>query len=287
MERQVRIAIVGPGNLGKTLGLWLQRAGYRVDEVIFRDSPGSRAAAFALSRRLSARAADIGSASLDANLVWLTVPDRAISTCAATLANRVNVDWKGKVVVHSSGALPSDELSILREKGAAIASVHPFMTFVAGSAPSADGVLFAVEGDERALRATRRIIQKLRGIVFPIAKKDKPAYHAWGSFTSPLFVALLVTAEQVAAAAGVAPGNMRSGMMPILEETLRNYAKKGAAGAFSGPIIRGDVATVKKHLDVLKKVPGAREVYLALARSAVRNLPAAKRRPLAKLLVRR
>jgi predicted short-subunit dehydrogenase-like oxidoreductase (DUF2520 family) len=281
----VRIAIVGPGNLGRALGLSLKRAGYRIDEVIFRETPGSRARAVSLSRRLGARATSIRNASLAADVVWLTVPDRAISACAATLANRVN--WKGKVVLHSSGALPSDELDVLRQKGAAIASVHPFMTFVPGSAPSLETVPFALEGERTAVRAARRIIQKLDGIVFPILKKDKAAYHAWGSFTSPLFIALLATAERVAASAGVAPGVRRARMMPILEETLRNYAKKGADRAFSGPIIRGDVATVKKHLAVLKKVPEAREVYLALARSALRNLRASNRRQLAQLLVER
>jgi predicted short-subunit dehydrogenase-like oxidoreductase (DUF2520 family) len=73
-------------------------------------------------------------------------------------------------------------------------------------------------------------------------------------------------------------------MLPILKQTLSNYARLGAAGSFSGPIARGDVATVEKHLKVLGKVPGTREVYIALARAALRDLPAKNRAALEKIL---
>jgi len=73
-------------------------------------------------------------------------------------------------------------------------------------------------------------------------------------------------------------------MIPILLQTLANYAAFDAAGAFSGPIVRGDVETVKRHLRVLRGTPAARDVYLALARSALRYLPAKGKNSLKKLL---
>ena len=66
-------------------------------------------------------------------------------------------------------------------------------------------------------------------------------------------------------------------MLPILNQTLANYARLGAPGSFSGPIARGDLETVRKHLKVLQDIPGAREVYVALARVAMRELPAKNR----------
>jgi len=75
-------------------------------------------------------------------------------------------------------------------------------------------------------------------------------------------------------------------MLPILGQTLANYARLGAPGSFSGPIVRGDIETVKKHLSVLRGVPGAREVYVALARVALRDLPAKNRVALEKILKR-
>jgi predicted short-subunit dehydrogenase-like oxidoreductase (DUF2520 family) len=73
-------------------------------------------------------------------------------------------------------------------------------------------------------------------------------------------------------------------MLPIVKQTLRNYEKLGAEGAFSGPIIRGDVSTVRKHLAALKKAPAAREVYLALARMAMKSLPVGNKKELKKVL---
>jgi predicted short-subunit dehydrogenase-like oxidoreductase (DUF2520 family) len=158
------------------------------------------------------------------------------------------------------------------------------MTFVPGVVPEFADVPFAVEGDASAVRLARRIARDLGGRAFAIDKKYKPAYHAWGAFASPLLLSLLVTAERVAAVAGVPREIARTRMLPIIRQTLANYAKRGPAGAFSGPIIRGDAATLEKHLRVLRRVPEAREVYLALARSALKNLPAKNKQQLRKVL---
>ncbi|MGA8215173.1 MAG: DUF2520 domain-containing protein, partial [Candidatus Sulfotelmatobacter sp.] len=217
-----------------------------------------------------------------AEVVWFCVPDGAIARAAESLAGAA--DWRGKVALHSSGALTSDELAVLRRLGAAVATVHPLMTFVRGSRPSFAGVPFAVEGSLRAARIARAIVLDLRGRAFTIRKSQKEAYHAWGMFASPLLTALLVASERVAVAAGVGRNAASQRMLPILRQTLANYELLGAPGSFSGPIARGDVATVEKHLRVLRGVPGAREIYVALARAALRDLPAKNRAALKKIL---
>jgi predicted short-subunit dehydrogenase-like oxidoreductase (DUF2520 family) len=73
-------------------------------------------------------------------------------------------------------------------------------------------------------------------------------------------------------------------MLPIVQQTLANYSALGPAAAFSGPIVRGDVETVRKHLQALDKIPGAKDVYIALAKSATVYLPAGNRRELKKIL---
>jgi len=158
------------------------------------------------------------------------------------------------------------------------------MTFVQGVTPSLQGVPFAVEGDTPAVRIARGIVRQLGGELFAIQKKNKPAYHAWSAFASPLLISALVAAEQVAGAAGIPRQAARRMMLPIVRQTVANYARYGPAGAFSGPIIRGDAETLRKHLKILRRIPGAKDVYLALARSAVRNLPAHNRRLLQKVL---
>jgi predicted short-subunit dehydrogenase-like oxidoreductase (DUF2520 family) len=221
-------------------------------------------------------------AEISAKVIWFCVPDRAIAATAGSLLKATA--WKRKIALHSSGALTSDELAALRRRGAAIASVHPLMTFVQDSRPALAEVPFAIEGDASAVRTARRIVRDLRGWPFPIRKRRKQLYHTWAMFVSPLLTALLAASEDVAIAAGVDRRSARKRMLPILSQTLANYARLGGPGSFSGPIARGDVATVQQHLRVLRSVRGAREVYVALALVALRNLPAKNRAGLEKLL---
>jgi predicted short-subunit dehydrogenase-like oxidoreductase (DUF2520 family) len=277
MAAKPRVAIVGAGNLGTALALALQRAGYAVEAVIARSRGASLRKAQALAKQVGARASTDLS-DVRAGLIWFCVPDAEIARAARSLAGKI--EWKGRVALHSSGALTSDELSVLRRRGAAVASVHPLMTFVRGSRPSLAGVPFAVEGDPAAVRVARRVVENLGGHAYSIRQKDKAAYHAWATFASPLFTALLATTEQVAALAGVSRKAARQRIIPILLQTLSNYAAFGAAGGFSGPIIRGDVDTVKRHLRVLRGAPVARKVYISLAKAALAYLPGKNKRAL-------
>jgi predicted short-subunit dehydrogenase-like oxidoreductase (DUF2520 family) len=281
MVRKPRIAIVGPGRLGSALALELRRAGYRISEIVSGNSIASRRNAGALAKQVQARVATARS-HLEGDLIWFCVPDREIARAAGQLTEVV--DWSGKLALHSSGALASDELRVLRKRGAAVASVHPLMTFVRGSVASLNGVAFALEGDPAAVRVARRIVRDLGAETFSISSKRKTAYHAWGAFTSPLLIALLVTAERVAHVAGLSTAQARRKMLPIVQQTLANYAKLGPAGAFSGPIVRGDTQVVRQHLQELKNVPQARAVYLALARAGLRYLPARNRGKLERVL---
>ena len=277
------MSIVGAGNLGTALALTLPSAGCEVKFIATRTKSGNRRRARALARRVKARLVELGKQPLDTALVWITVPDDSIAQVARKLADAQ--DWKGRIVFHSSGALTSDELAPLRGKGARVASVHPMMTFVRSSVPSMAGVAFAIEGDPVATRAAREIVERLGGDAFPIRKQHKVLYHAFGSFASPLVIALMASLEQVAQAAGVRKRDIKRVMLPLLLQTLRNYLYQDAASAFSGPLVRGDITTVRKHLEALQKLPDAREVYVALARAAVGNLPVKNRRKLEQVLM--
>jgi len=276
------ITVVGAGNLAGALATALRRAGYKIDQIVSRRSAASLRRARRLAREVGASAVAASRVRIRAEVVWFCVPDGAIAAAADSLAD--TADWRGKVALHSSGALTSDELAALRMRGAALASVHPLMTFVRGSRPSLAGVPFAIEGNPKAVGAARAIVLRLHGRAFIIPKERKEAYHTWGMFASPLLTALLAASERVALAAGVHRKAARERMLPILRQTLANYARLGAPGSFSGPIARGDAATVGKHLQVLLEVPEVREIYVALAHAALRYLPAKNRAVLGKML---
>src|SRR5271157_2523396 len=180
------VSIVGAGNLGTALALTLPGAGCEVKFIATREKSGNQRQAKALARQVKARLVELGKQPLDTDLVWIAVPDDSISQVARQLAGAQ--DWKGRIVFHSSGALTSDELALLRERGARVASVHPMMTFVRGSVPNMAGVAFAIEGDAVATRAATEIVERLGGDAFPIRKQNKALYHAFGSFASPLVI---------------------------------------------------------------------------------------------------
>jgi predicted short-subunit dehydrogenase-like oxidoreductase (DUF2520 family) len=276
------ITLLGAGNLAQALGPALKSAGYKIDFVAARETASSRRRAAMLAGTLEARTQSLNDAGPTSNIVWICHTDDALAETAKLLARKAG--WTGKIVLHSSGALSSDVLSPLKRKGASTASLHPMMTFVPGATPRMEEVPFAVEGDTRAVAVARRIVHDLGAESFAIKKTAKPLYHALGSFSSPLIVAALVTAERVGRSAGLTASQTRRVMTPILRQTMKNYAERGAAAAFSGPIKRGDVNTVLRHLKELRRVPGASDVYRALVKSALVDLPSAKRKELMRLL---
>jgi predicted short-subunit dehydrogenase-like oxidoreductase (DUF2520 family) len=288
-----KIAIVGAGRLGSALARELFRARYTASEIIGREKSSAQSEMRALAASVSAQASTIKGARFDADVIWICVPDRKIAQVAREMAARIpsamqkesgRKRWRGKVVIHSSGALTSDELDILRARGADVASVHPLMTFVPDSVPSLKGVPFGIEGDRRAVGTVKRILQRLGAQAFMVRKENKAAYHAWATLLSPLFLAFLTSTEMVAQRAGLSARQARTRMLPIMRQSLANYVALGPGNAFSGPVVRGDAETVNKHLQVLQTLPRARDVYVALAKAAVLHSPARNRRELTTLV---
>jgi predicted short-subunit dehydrogenase-like oxidoreductase (DUF2520 family) len=224
----------------------------------------------------------VGKAATDSDIVWLCVPDDAIAGCARQLA--ATGTWAKRVVLHSSGALGSNALSPLREQGASVASLHPMMTFAAGVKLSWEGIPFAVEGDAAAVRKSRALVRDLGGSIFRIRPEDKALYHMSGFFAAPLLLTTLAMAERVAIAAGIPRRSARAFLEPIVRQTVENYLVQGAAASLTGPLVRGDVATLRKHIKALRRVPEACQAYFALARAAVEMLPVKHRKELKRLL---
>jgi predicted short-subunit dehydrogenase-like oxidoreductase (DUF2520 family) len=281
--RKGTIDLVGAGKLANFLAPALLRAGFTITEIVARDEPGAMKHAQKLAREVGARAVKMDDAALNSEIMWLAVPDGMIRPVAESLAIPAN---RGAVrfAFHSSGALGSRELSSLKSAGLAVASVHPLMTFVPGTKPVLSGVPFAMEGDSRAIGKAREIVRAVGGTSLPIAARQKAAYHAWATMTSPLLLAYLVSLEQAGRQAGLRRERSRRMSLPILRQTLENYARLGAASSFTGPFIRGDAETIKKHLALMKPSSKARGVYVALARVALDALPIKNRQQLRRLL---
>jgi predicted short-subunit dehydrogenase-like oxidoreductase (DUF2520 family) len=279
---QRTVSIIGPGNWGSSLAQALVGAGVGLDEVIVPTGRGSRSYA-PRARSLPRTALD--RARLEADILWLCVPDAAIAQVTRQLVKRVVKrvgarGLKGQIVIHSSGALSSTLLQEAARAGASVASVHPVMSFPTRTPVALEGVPFGVEADASTRRILNAIVRRIGGRPFPVKSATKALYHAIGVLSSPLLVSHLAAAQQTATLAGFTSREARQLIEPIARATLDNFFLRGAGKSFSGPIARGDAQTIRLHLQALEPHPILAGVYRSLALYALEALPANGRKEL-------
>ena len=283
------VAFIGAGALASSMARSLVGHGYRIREFVLRDpslrtklNPGT--AVKTLARNLGAKLSTFQNCTLDADIIWLAVPDDVIENCAKRLA--LKRDLRGKIAIHSSGALASDTLASMKSAGVSTASMHPMMSFSTGNRnPELKGVWFSVEGDAAAVRVARKIVKDVGGNVLSVKAEQKALYHAFGAMIAPLLVSHLEGAEQMGRRVGLSSKTARAVMKPIVEKVVAAFLDAGAQHAFSGPFLRGDIKTVERHLRSLK---GSDEeaVYRALARYAIEHIKVENQGKLRKLLAK-
>jgi predicted short-subunit dehydrogenase-like oxidoreductase (DUF2520 family) len=260
------VSIIGLGNWGSSLVRALTDAGVPLHEVIVRAQLSARNNTLPLNGMDRAR--------LDADVLWLCVPDNAIARVTARLLKRVgDRGLEGQIVVHSSGALSAGVLQAAANAGASVGSVHPLMSFPSRKPVTLKGVSFAVEADPAGSRVLKQLVRRIGGRPFAIKAANKALYHAVGVLASPLLVSHLTAAQEVAARAGFSPREARRLIEPIARATLDNFFRNGPTRSFSGPIARGDVDTIRLHLQALKPHPILASVYRSLALYALEALP--------------
>jgi predicted short-subunit dehydrogenase-like oxidoreductase (DUF2520 family) len=258
-------SMIGAGRLGTSLAVALVRRGWRISLIVDNDPRAAREA-----RRIvgAGRAsAALRPASKPGDVIIIAVPDEAISAAAAILA-RSGIAWTGRTVFHTSGLLPARALVPLRRKGARTASLHPIQAFPRKDTPPAafKGITWGIEGDAEAVRAAEVIVRDLGGDMLLISERMKPLYHAACALASNALVALEGTAASLLRQAGIGEETALRILFPLVQGTLQNVKYLGLEKALTGPIRRGDAATVRKHLEALGAAPEALEIYKALGR---------------------
>jgi predicted short-subunit dehydrogenase-like oxidoreductase (DUF2520 family) len=238
--------LVGAGHVGRALGrLFHERGVFEVQDVLTR----ARASAGAAVGFIGAgRALDAMDDLRPASVWMLAVADDQIAPVAQALAS-AGVVRKDAIVFHCSGAKASNELAPLSGAGARVASVHPVRSFadpdaVAGSF---DGTFCGVEGDAQALALLLPALTAIGARTVAIDPAAKTVYHAASVFASNYLVTVLDAALRAYQAAGIPPEVARELARPLAGETLANVLRLGPELALSGPIARGDAATVARQ----------------------------------------
>ncbi|MBV7539196.1 DUF2520 domain-containing protein [Duganella sp. sic0402] len=268
--------LIGAGHVGRVLGrLFAQRSVFNIQQVLTR-SPASAQQAVDF---IGAGSAVAAYEQLQAAAVHvLAVGDDQIGPACEALARAVPL--QGSIVFHCSGALASDRLQAARDAGALVASVHPIRSFADPAVVAAQfsGTFCGIEGDPGALAVLTPALQAIGAQPVPINAEAKTVYHAAAVFASNYLVTVLDAALRAYQAAGIPEPVARQLAQPLASESMNNVFRLGAAAALSGPIARGDLATVARQQQAVTQWDeGTGALYQALV-APTTDLAARKRR---------
>lgn len=259
------LSIIGSGRVGKAIGRLLHATGsVCISEVLVR-KPALADAALAFIGAGSA--VNIIGAMQPATIFLLTVPDDRIEACCNQLTAAGCVR-PGSIVFHCSGAQTSALLASASAAGAVVASVHPVRSFAdpALVAASFAGTCCGVEGDAAALAVLTPLFEASGARMVAIDPTQKTLYHAAAVFASNYLVTLVDVAMQCYGQAGVAPETALQMIAPLLRESAENALRLGPGAALTGPVARGDMATVvRQQQALLQWLPAHAALYAQLA----------------------
>jgi predicted short-subunit dehydrogenase-like oxidoreductase (DUF2520 family) len=268
------IAIVGAGRVARGLGGRLREAGWKIGAVVARKMPRALSAVRAI--RGGAPCAGSTRRVLDAGVILLAVPDDALASVAAQLERTGGDELRKKIVVHTSGALSSTVLAPLALHGAWTGVMHPMQSFGTRTRPRLEGVLFGIEGHTEALRIIRKMVRSLGGDAVRIEAVRKAEYHCAGTFAAAHVLASVEAGVQMLMTAGMKRREATRALLRLARQVLDNQELLGPRAAWTGPLSRGDLATIALHWESLGRYPAEfRAAYAAMTRLAARLLSAA------------
>jgi predicted short-subunit dehydrogenase-like oxidoreductase (DUF2520 family) len=265
------LTIIGAGRVGRALGRALRETGWNVFGVVTRNKPTARRAVRFIGQGHAF--AGVSCHALSPRNLLIATPDTAIPQLAQELAHISPLEWKGKAVLHTSGALASDVLSPLRGLGASVGSIHPLQSFSGIGVPPLEGRVFAIEGDSAALKLARQMIRALGGHILQMPASGKAAYHAAAAMAAGQVLAIMEAATTVMMSLGIKRRDAVRALLPLTRQVLDNFERLGPRAAWTGPLARGDFAVIAAHLEALRKNPEeVRGAYEHLNRLAARVL---------------
>jgi|HubBroStandDraft_6_1064221.scaffolds.fasta_scaffold403861_2 predicted short-subunit dehydrogenase-like oxidoreductase (DUF2520 family) len=270
------VGIAGTGRMAKALGALMVRRGIGVSAVAGRCSRSVEEAGRFIG---AARAVTIGELPVHAQRILIAVTDGAIPEVAAELAA---VGLRGGTVLHTSGATGPQALDVLRDAGNAVGVLHPLQTV-----PSAErgvealpGATFALAGDGEAMNWAVELTERLGGRALRVDAERWHHYHAGAVMACNYQMTLVDAALELMGMAGIGRDVALDALGSILRQTTENVLKLGPEHALTGPIRRGDLGTIVRHLAAVEGAsPETKRLYVA---AGLRTIAIAERAGLEK-----
>jgi len=270
----VNIGFIGAGTVGTALAVRLSQMGCPVIAISSRTlSSAHKLAELVNNCQVCQSPQEVADA---AQLVFITTPDDVIAGVAS------EVQWhEGQGVVHCSGAHSVDILEPAKRLGAAVGSFHPLQTFASyqQAMENLPGSTFALEAEEPLLSQLKELAGILDGSYVELKPGDKVLYHAAAVFACNYLVTLVKLAVDLWQDFGVPPKEATKALLPLLKGTINNIDNIGLPHCLTGPIARGDLSTIVKHLSALEakdysllityKQLGLQTIPIALAKGRI------------------
>jgi len=267
--KKEKVAIIGLGNVGATIGHLLSLAGYEIVAVCSRSQQNKDKHRQFVSGPFFTSVAE---ASHLAEVVIITTQDANIARVCLEIAQAKSFQKNAKVI-HMSGAGGVDMLEQVHEQGAYRACIHPIHSFanIQNSIAFLAGTVFGITCDDKIKDWCINFVHDLKGVPVMIANEDKAIYHVASCMASSYFTTLIYMVEEMYKSIGMTPEEARKAFLPLVKGTLKNIEDNGAVVALSGPIARGDVNTILQHLTSIKKhIPDLYDVYVEMGLNAIR-----------------
>jgi predicted short-subunit dehydrogenase-like oxidoreductase (DUF2520 family) len=241
------ITIIGSGRLGKVLQKVLEELHYSVQM---------------LSLGLEIKSGT--------GLIFITTPDASIAGVCGKLASLLK-DMSGTMVVHCSGIRPLEDLHAAKEAGAIIGCFHPLRAITKQTRNFA-GITFDIMGDEPVVEFLKKLADHFGSNVLEVDEYQKNLLHLAAVFTSNYQITLAHLANKLGESAGLNNREVQAALLPLMQSALGNLESLDPASALTGPIARGDVATLEAHVNLLQNQPEILSLYKKLGVSTVQML---------------
>ncbi|KGG81321.1 hypothetical protein Y919_01495 [Caloranaerobacter azorensis H53214] len=265
----MKVGFIGAGKVGCTFGKYLKKNGFDVVGYYSRSFKSAQKGA----KEIEGIAFESLQELLDlTQLIFITTPDDAIKKVADEISEYYDIK-KGQIFVHMSGALSSKELVSLKQKGAYIYSLHPLQSFadIKSALESLCFTVFTIEGDKEKIDIIKNILKKCGNRFFTITEELKGLYHASACVVSNYLVTLIDYGLKFYEIMGVDKDLAIEAVYPLIKGTIENIKELGTKRALTGPIKRGDVGTIVKHIDSLQNfAPELLNLYKILGYETVK-----------------
>jgi predicted short-subunit dehydrogenase-like oxidoreductase (DUF2520 family) len=261
--RMDSIAILGLGKVGMAVGFLLRSAGYRIVAVASRSTVSLNKGIVYTGGEAYMSFSD---AAAQAECILITTADDAIESVCKEISSAGSIK-PGNKVMHMSGAGGLNLLETAHAVGANVACIHPLQSFadVEGAIKNIPGSTFGITTVDEIKEWSVQIVRDLGGIPFFVSDTDKPLYHVAACIASNYLTTLIHKVEEIYQLLGLNREDSIRAIWPLVKGTMKNIEEKGTVHALTGPVARGDIGTINKHIQALRnRLPALLPAYSIL-----------------------